>query len=472
MKVTQSKASFWSRVSVAPAIIALISTSVIVGYASSDIWPDRGHHVSYALHLPILSADAQGQGQSNADTSSDASDQAADPVANYKTALALIKDNYYGANVDAKKTRQLTYEAIRGMLGSLHDQFTSFLDPSQWMQMQAMTKGDYEGIGAMLTQGIFPTSPVKVEEPIEGGPAEKLGIKAGDIITRVDGKSVIGKDIDDVVDMIKGKHGTVVHLGILRGKQSLEFAITRARVEPPVVKYSMVDPEHKIGYLALKEFNEKSIDQMNHAFADLNRQGMRGLIFDLRGNPGGLLDVAIDVASVFIPQDEHPDLKNVVVYIHEGPNKEQPKTLREEDDSYKRVPLVVLVDENSASASEIVSAAIKDYGVGTLIGGRTFGKGKVQTLYPLDDDSALRLTTALYYPPSHYDLNFQEDDEGNKIPGTGGVLPNVEVKQSPKWQGPTDTKDDLQLEKALEFMRDRLGGMTTAQATQQVRGSH
>jgi carboxyl-terminal processing protease len=395
-----------------------------------------------------------------------------DPVEDYKTALALLKNNYYGQTIDKKKTHQLTYEAIRGLVGSLKDQFSSFLDPDDWTQMQATTEGDFEGVGVILTQE---GANVKVVQPIETGPAEKAGLKIDDIMTRVEGASVVGQDLNEVVRRIKGKPGTRAHITVLRGKQLIDMSILRARVEPPVVKYWMEDPQNKIGHILLKEFNRRSVDQMSKALEALQGQGMRALIFDLRYNPGGLLDSAIDVASVFIPQDQRPELHNVVVYMREGSGSEQKRLLGPVETTYThRVPLVVLVNDNSASASEIVAGAIKDYAVATLIGDRTYGKGRVQTLIPLQDNSCLRLTTQLYYPPRHHDLNFKRDEDGNRIPGTGGIQPDIEVPQSLKWhvEDWKDKANDTQLHAAIDFLRSRLNGETIAQATQRAQQVH
>lgn len=453
-----------------PVLIALAVVSLVGGCASvhlsASVPPPIATPLSFAASAPQQIA----QLETDSPDKIQASDKYDRPVEDYSDALALLRKNYYGTPLDARKRQQLTYEAIRGMLFSLRDQFTSFLDPDEWMQMEATTKGDFEGIGAMLSQEGPET---RVVEPIETGPAEKAGIHTDDIIARVDGLPVLGKDLNDVVRLIKGKEGTKVRLGIVRDRKPLEFVITRSRVEPPIVKFWMEDSQAKIGHILLKEFNEKSLDQMNRAFESLQSQGMRALIFDLRYNPGGLLETAIDVASVFVPQqNEKPELKNVAVYIKEGNGHEVGRTLRDVDSAYTHpVPLVLLVNDNSASASEIVSGAIKDYGIGTLIGTRTFGKGRVQTLFPLKDGSALRLTTALYYPPKHYDINFKRNEDGERIPGTGGVLPDIEVNQSPKWKTEDfkDKADDTQLQAALGFLRAKLNGVATAQATQPLR---
>lgn len=401
----------------------------------------------------------------------DTSLQGANAESIYAQGLALLRKYYYNGPITPPKTRQLTYDAIRGMLLTLHDPFSSFLDPDEWLQFQeTTTRGDFEGIGTMLRAD---PPRVIVDEVIESGPAEHVGMKAGDVIMRVNGAPVMGKDINDVVKMIKGPAGSKVSITVARGNKTITFSITRARVEPPVVKYWMEDPVNKIAHIYLSEFNEKSLDQLNKAFAALEAQGMRALVFDLRSNPGGLLEKAVEIASLFIPQNSVPALHNNVVIIHEGDGEEQGRKLETVDTPYKhRVPLVVLVNEGSASASEIVTGAIKDYGAGTIIGQRTYGKGCVQTLFQLDDGSCLRLTTALYFPPKHYDINYKQDEDHNRIPGTGGLVPDIEVTQDlNSWKGLNDKAHDRQLQAALMFQRDRLNGMTIAQATEAVKAA-
>ena len=457
----------WQHLALAPAIVGLVSTSVIFGYASSALKrPIRDAGEAGYTQTSRVDADDSGAGDVP-DADARARGRGLDPLDNYRATLALLKKNYYRGPIDARRTRTLTYEAIRGMLGSLRDQFTSFLDPDDWSQMKATTEGDFEGIGALLEQD---GSQVRIVRPIETSPAEVAGIHAEDVVISVDGVSVKGMGVNDVVRKIKGQEGTRMRLGVIRGKDTLEFALTRALVEPPVVRHWMEDGPNKIGHIVLSEFNEKSIGQMQRAYGELSKQGMRALVFDLRYNPGGLLETAEDIASLFIPRDQDTDLRNVVVFIHEGVGKEKGDRLRTPGFAMKRMPMVVLINGNSASASEIVSGALKDYGTATLMGERTYGKGRVQTLYPLDDGSALRLTTALYYPPRHYDINFERDPDGQKVEGTGGILPDIEVKQSPKWRD-EDFKDkvnDAQLQAALEFLRSRLNGKTVAEAREQL----
>ncbi len=434
--------------------------AILAGYASNDLWGERA-----VATVPVLHTASSEEPASAATFAADVITEPTDPLADYKEAVDLLKQEYYGPPIDGRRTRLLTYEAIRGMLGGLRDQFSTFLDPSEWSQMQATTHGDFEGIGAVLEQK-DPLG-VRVVRTIEGGPAQKGGVKAGDLIVLVDGRTVHAKSINDVISLIKGPRGSRVHLGLVRGKKSLEVTIQRARVEPPVVQHWMEDTRYRIGHIALSEFNEKSIDQLNLAFADLNRQHARALVFDLRDNPGGLLDVAVAVASIFLPPNDAAAQRfhrNVVV-IREGSGQEKGLQIRTLEHTHGQLPMVVLVNGGSASASEIVTGAIKDYGAGEIIGERTFGKGRVQTLFPMDDHSALRLTTALYFPPKHYDINFKRDEDGNRIDGTGGIEPDIPVKPLAAWRSDLhDSANDAQLQAGLRFLRARLDLKPIAEA--------
>ena len=456
---SEHRAASLPRLIVLPTVVGLVSASVLAGFASGAL------HNAKPAPVRVAQEDPTEKTPNKPSAASDIPDRTADPVAEYKEALDLIKTNYYGPPVDAKKTQDLTYAAARGMLYSLHDPFTSFLDPEEWRGMQEFTTGSFEGIGAVLQ---MEEGAIKIVEPIENSPAERAGIKSDDVITRVDGKPVIGKELDDVVKLIKGPHDTKVKIGILRGKKEMEFTITRDSVSSPVVKFNMEDKVNKIGHIQLLSFNEKSMDALTHAFESLREQGMKSLIFDLRGNGGGVLDAAVDIASAFIPANQNPALGNVVVYIHPSTGAEEKKMLRPDDYLLDHLPMVVLADGTSASASEITAGAIKDYGVGTLIGERTFGKGLVQTLFPLDDHSALRLTTNLYFPPKHYDINYKKDAEFERVPNTGGILPDIEVKQPDTWKGAKDKVNDLQLQKGLAFLRARMKGLSVAQAKKQI----
>lgn len=379
--------------------------------------------------------------------------------ASYEETIGVLRRDYTGATLDQKRVRDITFAGIRGMLYTLNDPFTSFLDPSEWAQMQQTTRGEFEGIGAVLEPF---GQDVRVVRPIAGSPAFAAGLKAGDIIFSVgihDARTgallkttpTLGKNINDVVALIKGPKGTVVTVSVMRKGHTkpLKFVMRRRRVETPTVEYWMVDDRNKIGQVLLREFNEKSASQFDHAVAALQKRGMRSLIFDLRYNPGGLLDVAVDIGSRFVERNQ------TVVSIQEksGPRRFRVRSARA---SQLKYPLVVLVNKSSASASEIVAGAIQDYGVGKLVGEHTFGKGLVQTLFPLSDGSALRLTTAKYFTPSGRDISNKYDDEHRPLFGTGGVKPDVKVTQPESWEDVQDfgdKKNDKQLQAAIELLR-------------------
>jgi len=381
------------------------------------------------------------------------------PYASYEEVLGILQRDYTGANLDRKRTRDLTFSGIRGMLYTLNDPFTSFLDPSEWAQMQQTTRGEFEGIGAVLEPF---GQDVRVVRPIGGSPAFAAGLKAGDIIFSVGthdartGKLLktthtLGKGINDVVALIKGPKGTMVTVSVMRKGHSkpVSFLMKRRRIETPTVEYWMVDDRNKIGQILLREFNEKSASQFDHALTELQKRGMRSLVFDLRYNPGGLLDVAVDSGSRFV------DRNQTVVSIQEksGPRRFRVRSAR---GGQLKFPLVVLVNKSSASASEIVAGAIQDYGVGKLVGEHTFGKGLVQTLFPLGDGSALRLTTAKYFTPSGRDISNKYDDEHRPLFGTGGVKPDVNVAQPEAWEDAQDfgdKKNDKQLQAAMDLLR-------------------
>lgn len=390
----------------------------------------------------------------------------AGPLEAYSEALAVLKREYSRAAIDEKKTRELTYAAIQGMLSALNDPFTGFLDPDDWLTMQQTTQGSFEGIGAVLEPY---GRDVRVVRPLPGSPAFKAGLKARDIIMSVGthdtktGKLVrttptLGKGINEVVKLIKGPRGTRVTVTVLRqaAARPLTFTLTRQHIEPPVVDHWMEDQQRKIGRIVLSEFNERADSQFERAWMDLKKQGMRALVFDLRYNPGGLLETAIEIGSRFI--EDGP-----IVIVQEKNGRRH--TIRSSSNAPKlgSIPLAVLINESSASASEIVAGAIKDHGRGVLVGQHTFGKGLVQTLFPLADGSALRLTTSKYFTPSGRDINNKLDEEHRPLFGTGGIQPDVAVEQSPDWvdQDFQDKVHDVQLKKALDVLRSKL----TASAT-------
>lgn len=385
----------------------------------------------------------------------------AGPVALTSEILTVLKRDYSRATIDDKKTRELTYAAIQGMLATLNDPFTGFLDPDDWLQMQQTTQGSFEGIGAVLEPY---GRDVRVVRPIPGSPAFLVGLKAGDIILSVGthdhdtGKLIkttptLGKGINDVVKLIKGPRGTKVTVTVLRQNASkpLSFVIVRKHIEPPVINAWMEDTDRKIARIVLNEFNERADDQLWKAWTDLKKQGARALVLDLRYNPGGLLEMAVRIGSRFVD-------RGAIVIVQEKNGVRHTLEANPRLPKVGDIPVAVLINESSASASEIVAGAIKDHHRGKLIGQHTFGKGLVQTLFPLGDGSALRLTTAKYFTPSGRDINNKYDEEKRPIFGSGGIMPDIAVEQSPDWvdQQFEDKEHDTQLKKALEVLRTDL----------------
>ncbi len=353
----------------------------------------------------------------------------------YHSVLDRLQSEYYGGKVN---DREMTYDAIRGMLASLNDPYTRFLDPTSYKQMREENEGNFVGIGAQLD--VNTKQQVYIKEPLPDSPAILAGVKAGDIILRVDNKPIAGLDIDQVVKKIRGAEGTKVRLTLLRApKQTpVEIYIVRRVVEFRMVRSKMLDKTNKIGYVRLYGFNEHSDGQMDDALTELDRQKMKGLILDLRQNPGGLLPVAIDIGSRFVESGP-------IVIIQERDGRRDPLNVDDSKHNHKKPPLVVLVDRSSASASEIVSGAIQDNKTGTLVGTRTFGKARVQTVTALVDGSAIAITTAKYLTPKGRDIN--------KV----GVQPDVQA-DSPKTAVEFgDPKVDTQLVKAMNVLKGKMG---------------
>ncbi|MGV3724957.1 MAG: S41 family peptidase [Actinomycetota bacterium] len=372
-----------------------------------------------------------------------------DPAQTYNFVLREVQEKFYG---EAPNERKMTYTAVRGMLNTLDDPYTRFLDPDEYRSLREENTGEFEGIGAQLEGAPTKEGYIRISKPLPKGPADKAGVKRGDLISKVDGVSVVGLSVDAAVKKIRGRAGTTVRLTVLRkGEGTKEVAIVRQPVEYEVVEYAMKAGD--IGYVSLAQFNELADIKIERAIRELEGKGMKGLVLDLRGNPGGLLDAAIDISSRFIPAD-----KGVVIIVEAGGERDVRKTNPRKYLAGKW-PLVVLVNRTSASASEIVSGAIKDNKTGTVIGTTTFGKGLVQTVVPLEDGSACMITTAKYLTPSGKDINRSRDQRG-------GVEPDVavEVTEQEFLKG-----TDPQLQRAIETLHTEIakrgGAKSPASAT-------
>jgi carboxyl-terminal processing protease len=306
----------------------------------------------------------------------------------FSDVIDIVKKNY----VDEVKDKEIIYSAIKGMLESL-DPHSSFLPPDMYKDMQTETKGEFGGIGIEITiKDGFPT----VIAPIEDTPAYKAGIKAGDHIIRIDGKPTKNMGLMAVVKLIRGTKGKPINLTIMREGFTTpkDFNIIRDVVVVKSVKFRMLEDNY--GYLRIVQFQEKTARDLDNALKELEKSSkekpLKGIVLDLRNNPGGLLEQAVEVSDRFISD-------GLIVSI-EGRKKEENKMkfFAHKKDDFTG-PLVVLVNEGSASASEIVAGALQDYKKAIIVGAKTFGKGSVQTIFPLGDGSGVRLTTAKYFTP-------------------------------------------------------------------------
>ncbi len=389
------------------------------------------------------------------------------PTETYQAVLNTIRAEYAPQEPGAKAPDPvlLTYAAIDGMLETLHDRYTEFWTPREYARNMEETSGVFAGIGTTLD--ITKEGRLIVLETIPNSPAAKMGVLAGDVITHINSNASQGKSLDALTDQIKGDPGTAIHLTVVRNNHPapIQLLLTRAMVTAPLVDWRMQDAARKIGYVSLSMFGEAADSQFTSAITKLEKDGMRGLIFDLRDNPGGLLNVAQDLASRFVA-------KGTVVWIQEKSGKMSPLSVEKNKHQNKlhagKYPIMVLVNGNSASAAEIVAGAIKDHNVGTLVGTRTFGKGLVQTIFPLDDDSAVKITTQRYFTPNKTDIN-KRYDPLTGVRTAGGIVPDVIAQLTDAdWERMRDARrsapldkyaqdsQDPQMQRALDLLRKQL----------------
>ena len=290
-----------------------------------------------------------------------------------------------------------SYEAIRGMLASLNDPYTRFLDPKQFKEMRIDTSGELMGVGIQLSLDKA-TKELVVVSPIEGTPASQAGIQSKDVIVSIDGKSTEGMNTEDAVKLIRGPEGSAVILGLRRGDELIDVPLTRARIEINAVSYKLntTRDQHKVGYIRLKQFNANAAKEMREAAKALEAQDVDGYVLDLRGNPGGLLEASIDIARQWL---------NEGIIVSTRTREGIRDVRRATGSAITDKPLVVLIDQGSASASEILSGSLQDNGRAQLVGQKTFGKGLVQAVRGLSDGSGLTVTIAKYLTPKGTDIH-------------------------------------------------------------------
>ena len=358
-----------------------------------------------------------------------------------KVRQQYIKNASYKGQEDA-------YKAIREMLGKLEDPYTRFMNPEEFKNMQIDTSGELTGVGIQISED-KKTGPLIVISPIEDTPAAEAGILAQDLILKIDGNDTKGMNVNDAVELIRGERGSQVTLTIERNGQERDYDIIREKIEIHPVKASLKDTElGKVGYIRLTTFNEYAARDMQKAIKQQEQANVVGYILDLRSNPGGLLYSSIDIARMWINQGTI-----VSTVDRQGISDRESATNKALTDK----PLVVLIDGGSASASEILSGALKDNKRATLLGTKTFGKGLVQSVRPLGDGSGLAVTIAKYLTPNGTDIN------------KAGIPPDVVVKLDPaqlqKLYGSDrfGTKEDLQFVKALDVLNKNIQAQQSAE---------
>ena len=337
-------------------------------------------------------------------------------------------NTYYYEDVDKEDLENGLYYGIMNGVG---DPYTVYYTPEELKEMNASWEGNYEGVGAYLKMDTE-VGYAQIESFIEGGSAKESGdIKVGDYVVAVDGMEMYGKTLNEVVSYIRGPEGTTVTLTLEGEDGKKDVTLERRKIDTPTVEYS--EKENGIWYIKISEFDSITTSQFEEAINAAREANMSGLIIDLRGNPGGNLDVVVDICRELLP-------KGLIVYTEDkyGNRKDYSCDGKKEID----VPMAVLIDGGSASASEIMAGAIKDYGIGTLIGTTTYGKGIVQSILPLTDGSAVKITTSKYYTPN-----------GNNIHKIG-IEPDEEVTfDSEKY---LEDETDNQLDYALDYLKDKI----------------
>lgn len=333
---------------------------------------------------------------------------------------ALIQSHY----LNDKDDQALSDGMLRGLVAGLDDTYAAYYTASEFEEIQNANNGEYNGLGLVM-QKDGATGEVTIVDCYEGTPAEAAGIEAGDILVSADGLAAADVELDVLAAAIKGSEGESIHLVMARDGETYEKDVEKARIEVHMVESRML--EEQIGYIRISQFTAHVAEDFAKAYESLLGEGMKGLVIDLRSNPGGLMDSVVDTLNVFMPE-------GLLVYTEDRAGERTEYSSKGE--SPIEIPLAVLVNGNSASASEIFAGAVKDYGVGTLVGTVTFGKGIVQKTYSMADGSAVKMTTAYYYTP-----------KGECIHGKG-IRPDVEVEPEP------GGGEDVQLERAVEVCRE------------------
>ena len=389
---------------------------IAIGFGASRLLPIRNDNSDQDKKLST---------SDNADTSK------VDDIVKKLERLDKVIDMNYMEEVDEEALVEGIY---KGYVAGLGDPYSNYFTRQEYEDLMESSSGVYFGIGASVSQDIT-TGIITIVKPFVSSPAYEEGLLPEDILYKVDGEEVTGKDLTEVVSKIKGPEGTTTDLVIIREgeNEELEFAVPRRKIEVPTIEYTMLD--NQIGYISILEFDQITVDQFRDAIEDLENQGQRGLIIDVRDNPGGLLDAVCNMLNRILP-------KGLIVYTEDKDgNREE---IKSDGKEVFEKPLVVLTNGNSASASEIFAGSIQDYEIGKIVGTTTFGKGIVQSIFSLPDDSAIKVTVSKYFTPEGRDIH--------EI----GIVPDVEVElnEELRRQVVIEKDEDNQLQKGIEVLED------------------
>lgn len=352
----------------------------------------------------------------------------AEMVQKLRTLESAIDVYYYQEGIDYEAMQE---GILSGLVDSLNDPYSEYFTKEELEKVNLDNEGVYYGIGAYVSMDTELSMP-KISGIIANTPAEEAGLRENDVIAAVGDVSMYQMTTQDAVSYIRGEEGTTVDLTIYREGEPeyLYFTVERRKVESPTVNYEMMED---VGYLQITSFDEVTVHQFKDAYAALEQEGMKGLIIDVRSNPGGLLTTVLDICREILP-------KGIIVYTEDKYGQKSEYTCDGQNEI--DIPLAVLINGNSASASEILAGAVQDYGIGTIVGKTTYGKGVVQNIFGLSDGSAVKLTISNYFTP-----------KGNNIHGIG-VQPDVEVELDVDKYYDEDV--DTQIEKALEIINEQI----------------
>jgi carboxyl-terminal processing protease len=341
--------------------------------------------------------------------------------------LEMYIRGYYLDEIDDEQVEDYLYY---GLVAGLGDPYAAYYNEEETQSMLDSSSGNYCGIGAVFSQNLV-TGVITVTRVYEGCPSYEAGLLPEDILYQVEGEDVTGQDLTNVVTKIKGEEGTEVTLTMIRGEETLDFTMKRQMIEVPTIEHEML--ENQVGYIMITEFDGVTDEQFQTALTELQNQGMKKLVIDLRNNGGGSVESVCNIADELLPE-------GAIVYTeYKGKEREA----RNSEADCINIPMSVIINGASASASEILSGALQDYGVATIVGTQSYGKGIVQSIFDLQDGTALKLTTAKYYTPN-----------GNDIHGVG-ITPDVEIDlpEELKTEVTLSFEEDVQLQKAIEVLQ-------------------